>query len=67
MASGVFLMQHIGQFVAYSIGLAVLQGSSSKYGFRDDGPNSKTGIDILWRIVAGVGPVSSPDEKVSAC
>lgn len=58
--SAVFLMQPLGQLCAYSVGLAVLRGLSKPFGRFDltrDDAKAKIGIDILWRIVAGVGGV----------
>ncbi|KAK3673946.1 hypothetical protein LTR78_006148 [Recurvomyces mirabilis] len=59
MLSAVFLMQPLGQFCAYGVGLAVLNGLQYQYSLDstgdDPGGKSRIGIDILWRIVTAVG------------
>ncbi len=66
--AAVFMMQPVGQFLAYGIGLLVLHGLNSppsRYNLTEPFRNatdseighSKVGIDILWRIVAGVGGI----------
>ena len=57
--SAVFLMQPLGQFCAYAVGLAVLHALRKPYELDagDDGLTQKVGIDVVWRIVAGVGGV----------
>lgn len=57
------MMQPLGQLLAYMVGLAALHGLSTPFGKYElhsqtpDGNNSRIGIDILWRIVAGVGGI----------
>ena len=56
MAS-VFLMQPLGQLMAYVVGLSALAGLSRYYDFSHGNEEAKLGVDILWRIVTGVGAV----------
>jgi len=63
--AAVFIMQPIGQLVAWAVGMAALVGISRDYNLDvgilttdpDEIDNAKIGIDILWRIVVGVGAV----------
>ena len=63
--AAVFIMQPIGQLVAWAVGMAALQGLSRDYNLEvgilttnpDEIDNAKIGIDIFWRIVVGVGAV----------
>lgn len=63
--AAVFIMQPIGQLVAWAVGMAALYGLSRDYnldvGSQTTNPteidDAKIGIDILWRIVVGVGAV----------
>ncbi|KAK6442570.1 hypothetical protein LTR95_001193 [Oleoguttula sp. CCFEE 5521] len=62
MLSAVFLMQPIGQLVAWLVGIAALAGLSKYYDFSIGIDNSgndhaAVGIDIFWRIVVGVGAI----------
>jgi hypothetical protein len=65
MMAAVFFMQPLGQLFAYGVGWAVLAGLNHHYDFTvpvDDPDQSKVetakmGIDILLRIVVGVGSV----------
>lgn len=65
MMAAVFIMQPIGQLVAWAVGMAALQGLSRDYNMEvgvlttdpDEIDNAKIGIDIFWRIVVGVGAV----------
>ena len=65
MMAAVFIMQPIGQLVAWAVAMAALHGISKDYdlnvGIKTTDPdridNAKIGIDILWRIVVGVGAV----------
>ena len=63
--AAVFIMQPIGQLIAWAIAVAALTGLSRDYNLnvgiltedRDEIDNAKIGIDILWRLVVGVGAV----------
>jgi PHS family inorganic phosphate transporter-like MFS transporter len=65
MMAAVFIMQPIGQLVAWAVGMAALQGLSRDYNLEvgilttnpDEIDDAKIGIDIFWRIVVGVGAV----------
>jgi PHS family inorganic phosphate transporter-like MFS transporter len=65
MMAAVFIMQPIGQLVAWAIAMAALKGISVDYNLDvgvlttdpDEIDDAKIGIDILWRIVVGVGAV----------
>ncbi|OQO13274.1 hypothetical protein B0A48_01502 [Cryoendolithus antarcticus] len=62
MLSAVFLMQPLGQLVAWLVGIAALAGLSQYYDFSvgldiSGNDHAAVGIDILWRIVVGVGAV----------
>lgn len=63
--AAVFIMQPIGQLVAWAVGMAALKGLRNDYNLdvgmlttdANEIDNAKIGIDILWRIVVGVGAV----------
>jgi PHS family inorganic phosphate transporter-like MFS transporter len=63
--AAVFIMQPIGQLVAWAVGMAALQGLSRDYNMEvgvlttnpDEIDDAKIGIDIFWRIVVGVGAI----------
>ena len=63
--AAVFIMQPIGQLVAWAVGMAALQGLSRDYNLEvgvlttnpDEIDDAKIGIDIFWRIVVGVRAV----------
>jgi hypothetical protein len=65
MMAAVFIMQPIGQLVAWAVGMAALQGLRRDYNLDvgvlttnpDEIDDAKIGIDIFWRIVVGVGAV----------
>jgi PHS family inorganic phosphate transporter-like MFS transporter len=62
MMSAVFLMQPLGQLMAWIVGISTVTGLSRYYDL-DGGRSCNTsehasiGIDIFWRIVVGVGAV----------
>lgn len=57
MLAGVFLMQPVGQFLAYLVGFLALQGISSHRHVDDWNDHSQAApiIDAVWRCVIGVG------------
>ena len=64
--TAVFLMQPLGQICAYVVGLVVLHGLNNSHGYFDlkrpydpdnNSYHARMGIDVLWRVVAGVGGV----------
>jgi PHS family inorganic phosphate transporter-like MFS transporter len=59
MLAAVFMMQPIGQFLAYIVGFGALRGISHDQGSIVDWTSNKgkTVIDIFWRCVIGVGGV----------
>lgn len=58
MMSAVFLMQPLGQLMAWVVGLSAITGLSRSFNFSSTTThNDDIGIDILWRIVVGVGAV----------
>ncbi|ROV92741.1 hypothetical protein VMCG_09037 [Cytospora schulzeri] len=64
MMAGIFLMQSVGRFLAVGIGLGALRRVSQGYGLdmaeQEDGMveiKAKIVIDIVWRIVIGMGGV----------
>jgi PHS family inorganic phosphate transporter-like MFS transporter len=65
MMAAVFIMQPVGQLVAWAVGMAALKGLTRDYNLDvgvlttnpDEIDNAKIGIDIFWRIVVGVGAI----------
>ncbi|KAK3384925.1 major facilitator superfamily domain-containing protein [Podospora didyma] len=58
MMATVFLMQSIGQVVAYGVSLAVLAGLGPRLGLlkeTTDPEVAKQAVDAIWRVVIGVG------------
>jgi hypothetical protein len=78
MMSAVFLMQPVGQFMAYGLGLAVLHGLAGRYNLEYSSSDLATdtsvaygrtqiGIDKLWRIIAGVGGIPAVLALIFRC
>lgn len=60
MMAAIFLMQSIGRLMAVGIGLGSLQSLMQHYHLGLDEPDdakAKIVIDIVWRIVIGMGGV----------
>ncbi|KAK3648358.1 hypothetical protein LTR56_007475 [Elasticomyces elasticus] len=57
MMCAVFLMQPLGQLLAWGVGLASLEILSHSHDFTSDSTDAKIGIDKLWRWVIGLGAV----------
>jgi len=57
MMCAVFLMQPMGQLLAWSVGLVALEVLSHHHDFSTDSPDAKVGIDKLWRWVIGMGAI----------
>ncbi|KAK6420652.1 hypothetical protein LTR81_006388 [Elasticomyces elasticus] len=57
MMCAVFLMQPLGQLLAWGVGLASLEILSQSHDFTSDSTDAKIGIDKLWRWVIGLGAV----------
>ncbi|KAK0270737.1 hypothetical protein LTR35_014019 [Friedmanniomyces endolithicus] len=57
MMCAVFLMQPMGQLLAWSVGLIALEILSHSHDFSTDSPDAKVGIDKLWRWVIGMGAI----------
>ncbi|KAK4958292.1 hypothetical protein LTR10_004718 [Elasticomyces elasticus] len=57
MMCAVFLMQPLGQLLAWGVGLASLEILSHSHNFTSDSTDAKIGIDKLWRWVIGLGAV----------
>ncbi|KAM0723936.1 hypothetical protein Q7P37_000927 [Cladosporium fusiforme] len=65
MMAAVFIMQPVGQLLAWAVAMAAITGISRDYNLDvgqlttdpDEIDSAKIGIDILWRIVVGVGAV----------
>lgn len=63
--AAVFIMQPVGQLLAWAVAMAAITGISRDYNLDvgqlttdpDEIDSAKIGIDILWRIVVGVGAV----------
>ncbi|EMC92830.1 hypothetical protein BAUCODRAFT_125794 [Baudoinia panamericana UAMH 10762] len=53
----VFLMQPLGQLAANVVGLSALAGLNRHFDFQHDGPIAVLGMDILWRVITGVGAI----------
>ncbi|KAK1811691.1 hypothetical protein LTR12_013953 [Friedmanniomyces endolithicus] len=57
MMCAVFLMQPMGQLLAWGVGLVALEVLSHSHDFSTDSPDAKVGIDKLWRWVIGMGAI----------
>ncbi|KAK4901719.1 hypothetical protein LTR27_001491 [Elasticomyces elasticus] len=57
MMCAVFLMQPLGQLLAWGVGLASLEILSQSHDFTSDSTDAKIGIDKLWRWVIGLGAI----------
>src|ERR1700760_3553703 len=59
MLASVFIMQPLGQFAAYLVGVIALFGLKSHYGIDDfsDTNIAKPIIDQFWRLVTGLGAI----------
>jgi MFS transporter, PHS family, inorganic phosphate transporter len=59
MLAAVFIMQPLGQFSAYLVGIVTLYGLKSHYGIHEfsDYSTARPIIDQFWRIVTGLGAI----------